>query len=78
MKVMLFRSKTCHILLSSLFTSESLASVAVVLTIFSLLFMTTDLVSYIGTIVTALAILTDCLCVDGCLLFPSIKALHQD
>jgi hypothetical protein len=76
MKVMLFRSKTCHISLSPLFEAESLTSGAEVLTIFSLLFMTTVLFNFIGTIAAVPAILKDCLCVDGCLPFPSIKALN--
>jgi len=59
-----------------LIIAESLTSVAEVFTIFSPLFMTTVLFNFIGTIAAALAILTDCLCANGFLPFPSIKALQ--
>jgi hypothetical protein len=73
---MLFRSKTGPIPLSPLFTAESLISVAEVLTTFSLLFMITALVNFIGKISAAPAIMTDCLCTNGYLTFPGIKALQ--
>ena len=75
MEIMLFRSWTCHIPFSPLFEAESLASVAEILTIFSLLFMIKALFNFMGTIAADLAILADCLCVNSYLTFPSVKAL---
>jgi len=78
MEIMLFRLKNAAFLLSSLFTAESLNSRADVLTIFSLLFVITALVNFMGTTAADLAIMTDCLWANGYLHFPSLKALHQD
>jgi hypothetical protein len=54
-----------------------LTSAAEVLTIFSLLFMIKVLFNFIGSIAAGLAIMTDCLYVNGYLTFPGIKALQS-